>query len=106
MGFPYRWILPFGSLPEPTDYARQRQADQGIAVCRPAASRRELCPRGQAAAGLLDRADVPEVDGLRARVSPILADSAIYVGIVAVGHAVMRLVSGPAGEDRLARRPK
>ena len=39
-------------------------------------------------------------------VAPILADSATYVGIVVVGHAVMRLVSGPAGEDRLTRRPK
>jgi hypothetical protein len=38
------------------------------------------------------------------RVSPILADAAIYVGIVAIGHAVMRLVAGPAREDRLARR--
>jgi hypothetical protein len=36
----------------------------------------------------------------------ILADSATYVGIVVVGHAVMRLVAGPAGEDRLARHPK
>ena len=36
-------------------------------------------------------------------VAPILADSATYVGIVVVGHAVMRLVAGPAREDRLAR---
>ncbi|MGH9932456.1 MAG: hypothetical protein ACREA9_24910 [Pyrinomonadaceae bacterium] len=36
-------------------------------------------------------------------IAPILADSAAYVGIVAVGHAVMRLVAGPAREDRLAR---
>ena len=39
-------------------------------------------------------------------VAPILADSATYVGIVAVGHAVMRLAAGPAREDRLARRPR
>ena len=39
-------------------------------------------------------------------VAPILADAATYVGIVALGHAVMRLVAGPAHEDRLARRPK
>ena len=39
-------------------------------------------------------------------VAPILADSATYVGIVVVGHAVMRLVAGPAGEDRLAARPR
>ena len=38
-------------------------------------------------------------------VAPILADSATYVGIVVVGHAVMRLVAGPADEDRLAGRP-
>ena len=36
-------------------------------------------------------------------VVPILADGAAYVGIVAVGHAVMQLVAGPAREDRLAR---
>jgi hypothetical protein len=36
-------------------------------------------------------------------VAPILADSATYIGIVVVGHAVMRLVSGPARADRLTR---
>jgi hypothetical protein len=36
-------------------------------------------------------------------VAPILADSATYFGIVIVGHAVMRLIAGPAREDRLAR---
>ena len=39
-------------------------------------------------------------------VVPILADGAIYVLIVVVGHAVMRVVAGPAGADRLARDPK
>ena len=39
-------------------------------------------------------------------VAPVLADAATYIGIVALGHAVMRLVAGPAGEDRLARRPR
>lgn len=38
-------------------------------------------------------------------VSPILADAATYVGFVALGHAVMRLVAGPALDDQLARRP-
>jgi hypothetical protein len=33
--------------------------------------------------------------------APILADAAAYVGIVAVGHAVMRLIAGPSLEDRL-----
>ncbi len=36
-------------------------------------------------------------------VAPILADVAAYILIVVVGHAVMRLVAGPAREDRLAR---
>jgi hypothetical protein len=36
-------------------------------------------------------------------VAPILADSVAYIAIVVVGHAVMRLVAGPAREDRLAR---
>jgi hypothetical protein len=38
-------------------------------------------------------------------IAPILAISASYVVLVLVGHGVMRLVAGPAGEDRLARRP-
>jgi hypothetical protein len=38
-------------------------------------------------------------------VAPIVADAATYVAIVALGHAVMRLIGGPAREDRLARRP-
>jgi hypothetical protein len=36
-------------------------------------------------------------------VAPILADSATYIGIVVLGHAVMRLVAGSARKDRLAR---
>jgi len=36
-------------------------------------------------------------------VAPILADSATYIGIVVVGHVVMRLVAGSARKDRLAR---
>lgn len=35
--------------------------------------------------------------------APILADAVAYLGIVLVGHAVMRLVAGAAGADRLAR---
>ena len=34
-------------------------------------------------------------------VAPILADAATYAGIVALGHAVMRLIAGPARDDRL-----
>ena len=36
-------------------------------------------------------------------VAPILADCAAYIMMVVVGHAVMRLVAGPARGDRLAR---
>ena len=35
-------------------------------------------------------------------VMPILADSATYVGMVILGHAMMRLIAGPATEDQLA----
>jgi hypothetical protein len=38
-------------------------------------------------------------------VAPILADGVTYAGIVLLGHAVMRLIAGPAHEDRLARQP-
>lgn len=34
-------------------------------------------------------------------IAPVLADAATYIGIVAIGHAVMRLVAGPSLEDRL-----
>ena len=37
--------------------------------------------------------------------APMLADSLTYFGIVAIGHAVSRLVAGPSCEDRLAPRP-
>ena len=37
--------------------------------------------------------------------APVLADAATYVGLVALGHAVMRFVSGPARGSRLARQP-
>ena len=39
-------------------------------------------------------------------IAPILADAATYVGIVGVGHVVMRLTAGPSSEDRLAQYPK
>jgi hypothetical protein len=38
-------------------------------------------------------------------VAPILADSATCAGMVALGHAVMRIVAGPAGGDPLVSRP-
>jgi hypothetical protein len=34
-------------------------------------------------------------------IAPIVADAAAYFGIVAIGHAVMRLVAGPSRADRL-----
>ena len=37
-------------------------------------------------------------------VAPIIADALAYIGIVAIGHAVMRLVAGPAREDRLRHK--
>jgi hypothetical protein len=37
-------------------------------------------------------------------VAPILLDAAAYIGIVAIGHAVMRLVAGPSREDRLRNK--
>jgi hypothetical protein len=47
----------------------------------------------------------PEWGSYRPGIAPIFAISATYVIMVLVGHGVMRLVAGPAGEDRLARRP-
>ena len=38
-------------------------------------------------------------------IGPMLADSVTYVGIVVLGHAVMRLIAGPASADRLTRQP-
>lgn len=38
-------------------------------------------------------------------IAPILADALTYIGIVVLGHAVMRLIAGPSAGDRLARRP-
>ena len=37
-------------------------------------------------------------------VGPVLADGATYAAVVILGHAVMRLISGPSGGDRLARQ--
>jgi len=36
-------------------------------------------------------------------VAPVIADAATYVGMVALGYTVMRLVAGSAQSDRLAR---
>jgi hypothetical protein len=37
--------------------------------------------------------------------APYLAVSAAYIVLGVVGHGIMRLVAGPARDDRLARRP-
>ena len=47
----------------------------------------------------------PEWGSYGPGIAPVLAISASYVVLVLVGHGVMRLVAGPAREDRLARRP-
>lgn len=47
----------------------------------------------------------PEWGSYGPGVAPVLAISATYVILVLLGHGVMRLVAGPAREDRLARRP-
>ncbi len=47
----------------------------------------------------------PEWGSDASGIAPVLALSATYVVLFLVGHGVMRLVAGPAGEDRLARRP-
>ena len=50
-------------------------------------------------------ATYPEWGAFSRGVAPVLADAATYVGLVALGHAVMQLVSGPARGSRLARQP-
>jgi hypothetical protein len=50
----------------------------------------------------------PEWGSYGPGIAPVLAISATYatyVILVLAGHGVMRLVAGPAGSDRLARRP-
>jgi hypothetical protein len=48
-------------------------------------------------------AKYPEWMAFSPGVLPILADAMADAAIVVVGHAVMRVVAGPAGADRLAR---
>ena len=56
------------------------------------------------AARLLIAAKYPAWMVFAPGIAPILADAAAYVGMVAIGHAVMRLVAGPAREDRLRNK--
>jgi len=39
-------------------------------------------------------------------IAPLLADCAAYILAVVIGHALMRIVAGPAREDRLTRADK
>jgi hypothetical protein len=47
----------------------------------------------------------PEWGAYAPGVAPVVAISATYVLLGVIGHGVMRLVAGPAREDKLARRP-
>ena len=47
----------------------------------------------------------PELGVFAKGMAPVFGDAASYVGIVAIGYAVMRLVSGPSRGSRLARQP-
>jgi len=47
----------------------------------------------------------PEWGAFAPGLAPVLAISAAYVTLGILGHATMRLVSGPAAADLLARRP-
>jgi uncharacterized membrane protein YqjE len=47
----------------------------------------------------------PEWGAYAPGIAPVLAISATYVMMVVLGHGVIRLLAGPSGEDRLARRP-
>jgi hypothetical protein len=47
----------------------------------------------------------PEWGSYASGFAPMLATSGAYVLLGTIGHGLMRLVAGPAAEDRLARRP-
>jgi hypothetical protein len=48
----------------------------------------------------------PEWGAYAPGVTPVLAVSATYIVMVLLGHGVMRVIAGPAREDRLARSPQ
>ena len=48
-------------------------------------------------------AKFPEWGSYAPGVTPVLAVSATYVVMILLGHGVMRVIAGPAREDRLAR---
>jgi hypothetical protein len=47
----------------------------------------------------------PEWMNFATGIAPMLTIAVFYAGAVVLGHAVMRLISGPSCEDQLARRP-
>jgi hypothetical protein len=47
----------------------------------------------------------PKWGAYGSRIAPILAVATTYAVMVLLGHGVMRLIAGPAREDRLAYRP-
>ena len=51
-------------------------------------------------------AHFPEWIVFGAGVTPVLAVAVTYVVVVALGHAVMWMVAGPAASDPLARPPQ
>ena len=57
-------------------------------------------------AGLLYAARYPAWMVFTPCIAPILADAVTYVGIVAIGNAVMRLIAGPSRSDRLRNEPR
>ena len=50
-------------------------------------------------------ASYPEWGTFAPGVAPVLADAATYIGLVALGHLVMWLVSGSSRGSQLARQP-
>jgi hypothetical protein len=47
----------------------------------------------------------PEWGSYAPGIAPVLAVSATFALMIVLGHGVMRLISGPANADPLARRP-
>jgi len=46
----------------------------------------------------------PEWGGFAPGIAPVIADAVAYVAFVAAGHAVMRIIAGPAKAGHLARQ--
>jgi hypothetical protein len=46
----------------------------------------------------------PEWGGFASGIAPVIADAVAYIVFVVAGHAVMRIIAGPAKADHLARQ--